>query len=222
MKGGMVVYYPYVQQHNRQQSGIMKVTGNGSVSIKPHIVNIQLEVITENDTLSQAQQENATIMNQVIQALLQLGINRENIQTVGYTINPRYDYPDGTQVFRGYEVNNTINVEITDINQAGNMIDVAVENGVNRVSNIQFTVRNRDMYYQQALRAALENAQAKAQTIAESMQLNLNPVPVKIFEKVSEEPITYKTFAATEQSIATPIEPGQIIIEARVEAEFQY
>ena len=70
------------------QKRVMTVTGIGSLSITPDTVQIQLEVKTESKQLSQAQQENAELMAQVIESLLALGIERENIQTVSYNISP--------------------------------------------------------------------------------------------------------------------------------------
>jgi uncharacterized protein len=205
-----------------QQKRIMTVTGIGSISIAPDIVQIQLEVKTESKQLSQAQQENAELMNLVIESLLELGIARENIQTVSYNISPQYDYVEGRQVFRGYEVINSIDVKIKNIEQAGTIIDTAVRNGVNQVSNIRFTVENEQIPYQEALSLALKNALAKAQTIANTIHLKIDPHPVKIVEIMKEEPILYRSFAASEVSATTPIEPGQINIKATVEVQFQY
>ena len=214
--------HPYVEQLVRQQKRVMTVTGIGSLSIAPDTVQIQLEVRTENKQLSQAQQENADLMNQVIESLLELGIDREDIQTVAYNISPQYDYIEGQQIFRGYQVINSIDVTIKNIEQAGIIIDTAVRNGVNNVSNIRFTVENEQIPYQEALSLALRNALGKAQTIASTIQVKLNPQPIKIVETVREEPILYRSFAATEMSTTTPIEPGQISIKATVEVQFQY
>lgn len=216
------MYYPYAQQMIRRQHRVMTVTGIGSLSVAPDTAQIQLEVITENKLLNIAQQENAYLMNQVIESLLKLGIARENIQTVSYNILPQYDYIEGEQVFRGYEVVNAITVKIKDINQVGNVIDVAVQNGANRVSNIQFTVEDEQLYYQKALSLALKNALAKAQTIAETIQLQLDPHPIKITEELRTEPIVYRSFSAKEMAATTPIEQGQITINATVTVEFQY
>ena len=216
------MYYPYLGQMARQQKRVMTVTGIGSLSITPDTVQIQLEVKTESMQLSQAQQENAELMDRVIESLLELGIARENIQTVSYNISPQYDYVEGRQVFRGYEVINSINVKIKNIEQAGTIIDTAVRNGVNQVSNIRFTVENEQIPYQEALSLALRNALGKAQTIANTIQVKLDPQPIKIVETMREEPILYRSFAATEMSATTPIEPGQITIKATVEVQFQY
>jgi uncharacterized protein YggE len=222
LKGGMMMYYPVMNQFRQDMKRTMTVTGDASLSFEPDRVSIQLGVVTESEQLSQAQQENARKMNQVIQSLLQLGIPKENIQTTVYNINPIYDYIDGKQQFRGYQVSNTITVQMKNTEQIGKVIDIAVQNDVNHVSNIQFSLHDNDGSYQQALSAALKNAVVKAQTIAETLQVNYDPIPAKIIERIHESQMAYKTFALHETSNATPIEPGEIIINATVEAQFQY
>ncbi|MFS0688341.1 SIMPL domain-containing protein [Sporosarcina sp. 179-K 8C2 HS] len=209
------------QQVNRASRKII-VIGNGAIAVEPNIATVQLEVVTMDEQLSVAQQENAVTMNNVIQSLLRLGIPRENIKTVSYTISPRYDYVDGQQVFRGYEVSNAISVKITDIQQVGRVIDTAVENGANRVSNIQFTVEDTERYRQGAIVQALRNAQMKARTIAAELQVQVEPQPVKIIEvEQGGQPVPLQTFAKTDQ-VTTPIEGGQILITATLRVQFQY
>ncbi|MBR7794576.1 DUF541 domain-containing protein [Agaribacter marinus] len=219
-------YNPYVRQQPTPEATESRrrltVYGNGKVSVEPNVVSIQLAVVTENQSLSQAQQENAQTMNQVIQSLLNLGISQEDIQTASYTISPKYDYEDGKQIDRGYQVSNAIRVIIKDLNQIGIVIDTAVQQGVNRVSNIVFTTDHPQAFYEEALRFALEDGGRKARTITDSLQLNLDQIPVKIIEQTESPPVAYKTFATTAESFATPIEPGQIEIEAAVELIYQY
>lgn len=215
------MYYAYAQPSSHRQR-IMTVIGEGKLSIAPDMVQIQLEVTTGNEQLSEAQQENAHVMHQVIESLLGLGIARENIKTTSFNIHAQYDYIEGRQIFRGYEVTNAILVTLTDIAQAGNVIDTAVQNGVNRVSNIQFLVENESSHYQRALRLALLDAFAKAKTIAETMHVKLDPTPIKITEEMEGGPIAFRTSFVTEQQMSTPIEPGQLSINAIVNVQFQY
>ena len=82
-----------------------------------------------------------------------------------------------------------------------------------------------DVYYQQALKRALNNALSKAQTIANAMALSVDPTPIQINEQTPvPPPIPFQ--ALTETSVATtfstPIEPGRIEVEAKVEVMFHY
>lgn len=218
-----MMYYPYTNMHRQQHTErIVTVTGVGEVAIQPDTATVQLSVMTENDQLTIAQQDNAKIMTQVIQSLKQLGISDNNIRTTLFQIHPRYDYVDGRQVFRGYEVVNTISVTLNNFADIGRVIDIAVENGVNQVSNIEFFRSDRLQFEGRALQLALENAQAKAQAIADQLQVQLDPIPTKITEQVEDHAVPFKTFSLTEQAPTTPIEPGQIMVRAIVRVQYEY
>lgn len=216
------MYFTQTNAQSLPASRIMTVTGNGKVVANASYVQLQIEVSTQGENVQQAQQENASIMNRVIQSILALSIPRENIQTATYSIAPLYDYVDGKQVFKGYEVTNAITVKVPDTNLVGVVIDTAVENGANRISSIQFKIDNGDVYYQQALSLALHNAQMKANTIAQTMQLSVHPQAIEIVEENENSPVLYKSMAMADSSMVTPIEQGQLTISAAVRVTFQY
>ncbi|WP_107948672.1 SIMPL domain-containing protein [Lysinibacillus parviboronicapiens] len=216
------MYYANFSPQSTPALRIITVTGNGKVLAAASYVQLQIEVSTQGENVQEAQQENANIMYRVLQSILALNIPRENVQTAAYNIAPIYDFVDGKQVFKGYEVSNAITVKIPDTNQVGAVIDTAVQNGANRISSIQFKIDNVDVYYQQALSLALQNAQMKAKTIAETMQLPLHPQPIEIVEEHESGPVLYKTMAMAESSISTPIEQGQMTVSATVRVKFPY
>ena len=216
------MYHPQIMLQPFAVRREMTVTGNGEVVAQPDYVQIQIEVRTEGKNVSAAQQENAMMMNQVIEALVALTIPREDIQTTVYTISPNYDYIEGRQVFRGYEVQNGITVKITDISQAGTVIDTAIQNGANQVSGIHFKIDDSDAYYRQALQLALIDAQAKAKSMADTMHLPLQLLPVEIVEETNIPPVLYKSVQLSNQQSVTPIEPGMMTVNATVRVKFQF
>ncbi|WP_205677310.1 SIMPL domain-containing protein [Aquibacillus halophilus] len=203
----------------------MILFGNSILSIDPNIAEIKLGVVTEELELKTAQQKNAGIIQQIINSIIELGISEEKINTSEYTIYPRYDYVDGIQKFKGYQVKHILNITITNLDKTGVIIDTAVGIGANEVENINFIVKNKDSYYQRALAMALEDTLVKAQTIANTLRLNLDPKPVKITEQSTEQPLVpYQPAISSElvDGSSTPIQPGRIDIEARIEVEFLY
>jgi uncharacterized protein YggE len=68
---------------------ISKITsqGEGTVRAAPDMVAITIGVETRNESASAAARENAQLMNQTVNALLDAGIKREDIQTTQYSIN---------------------------------------------------------------------------------------------------------------------------------------
>lgn len=201
----------------------MTVIGNGEIVAQPDYVQIQIEVRTEGDSISDVQQENARIMTRVIESIVALGIPREAIQTAAYTISPQYDFIEGRQVFRGYVVQNAITVKITDISQVGTVIDTAVQNGANDVSAIQFKIENVDAYYRQALNLALMNAMAKAKSMADMMQVPIQLIPFEIIEQSQNVmPAPFRSIQMATKETTTPIEEGRMPIQASVQVKFQY
>lgn len=77
----------------------IKVLGKGEISIEPDSAEIILGVITENLSLSAAQEENSKVVNQIINSLNEIGISSKYMQTQDYNIRAVYDYIDGKQVF---------------------------------------------------------------------------------------------------------------------------
>lgn len=198
------------------------VTGNGEIDAQPDSAQVLIEVRTEGKDVSQAQQENAVIMNRVISSLVALNIPREAIQTTAYTISPNYDYIEGRQVFRGFEVQNAITVQIADISRAGTVIDTAIQNGATNVSSLQFKVENSDAYYERALQLALINAIEKAKTLAETMHVPLQPTPVEIIEESQNvTPAPYNA-QMSNRAMITPIAQGTMTIHASVRVTFRY
>lgn len=199
----------------------LKVEGTGRIKVRPDIAVANLGVVTEDLQLSTAQEENASRMTAVIRTLSGMGIASADIQTSAYSITPQYDFIDGRQVFRGYRVEHMLSVTIRDTARIGAIIDAAVRSGANQTGSITFAVDDPSPYYRQALDAAIDDALAKAGTIAVKLNIRVVRVPVNIaelgYEQGTPVPLMFQTAAST-----TPIQAGQIEITARIEATFAY
>lgn len=199
----------------------MRLDGKGSVFVQPDRASIVIGVYTENMQLNAAQSENAQKMANVIAAIMDLGIRREDIRTQTYQITPQYEFVDGEQVFRGYRVVNELNVEIENISNVGRIIDEAVRAGANTVGNISFHVSKMETHYETALNKAIENAIAKAGSVGRNINAYVNQIPVRIIEKTTGNAVPMP-FTMQAVSGTTPIQPGMAEITAYVEAIFAY
>lgn len=212
------MYYPQLISNK-----CLKVSGEGTISVSPNQVNITIGAITEKKSLQEAQIENTVIISNVLSAIIELGIPKENIQTVMYRIDTLYDYKDGIQLFRGYRVDHQLQVKIDDLDKTGLVVDHAVSQGANTVSNIEFTVAHPEAYYNEALKFALQNAYLKALTLTAQLAVNLNPIPYKIEElsKRTSPPVPYSQPLMAHVE-ATPIQPGEITISATIIVDYLY
>lgn len=223
--------YPYYYSGQMQRTAQVRkevneiqVAGEGRVSTEPNIAHIVIGVLTEGKNLQEAQRKNSQTSNEVIRSLLNAGVQEKNIRTTEYRIDNMYDYKDGQQIWRGYEVRHLLDIKVEDITKIGTTVDAAVEAGANIVYNIRFEVDNRSELYQRALTEAIHDAQRKARTIGQTLGIQVNPIPFSVVEaETGVQPIPRQTFV-TEQvaGISTPIQPGIMEVEAKIIAKFAY
>jgi len=199
----------------------LRVNGRGVVEAEPDLALITLGVVTKDMNPQTAQQLNDQISKKLINALLQLGIARDDIKTASYTINPEYDYNEGQQTLTGYNVTHLLDIKVRDINRAGLVLSTAVQNGANQIVRVEFTLEDAKQYYNRALKLAVKDAAQKAQAITNTMKVSLDPIPCSIIEQ-STSLTPFAEQGAMKLTTAAPVMPGQIEITAAVEAEFEY
>jgi uncharacterized protein YggE len=212
----------YSDKMEDTQDRLITVTGIGKVEVEPDTAILKIGVITKNENVVKAQDENKKIMNKVIEGLIDDGIRQTDIKTIQYTVVPQYDYVEGKQDFRGYEIRHVIEVTIRDINEVGIIIENAVKNGVNYQQELTFTVDEPEKYYEDALELAIINAQDKANNIAITLRARINFRPIKVIEKTNRNQIKPYETAIYRDGSGIPVQQGKMNIVAMVEATFEY
>jgi uncharacterized protein YggE len=219
------LYHPHqpISGQNYLQPFLLEVSGNGEFAAFPDLGTINLGVMTEQKELLKAQQQNSLAINNVIQSLLENGILHSQIQTFDYRIDSVYDFDQGKQLFRGYKVTHLLQVKIENLSLIGKIVDAAVQHGANYVANVQFSVRNKEAYYQRALSLALHDAFSKAKEIAKYIKVQLHPTPVLVMEEWrNNELLTNQGVSYVKGLSTTNFEPGQLLIHAKIIAHFRY
>lgn len=213
--------YPYMTKSMAKcKRRFLKVNGRGSVDAAPDMAIVSAGAVTEDKNAQNAQNQNDVIINNIIAALLRLGISRDDIKTQTYSIQPDYDYLEGNQILRGYKVTHILEIKVYDIGQVGTVISTITANGGNQINGVEFTLKDSAKYYNRALRLAVADAEGKADAIARAIKVTLDSVPCNVVEQsTSFTPLTQpQTFKVT----AAPVMPGRIEITASIEAEFSY
>lgn len=222
---GTAAVHPATASSEGEMSQIT-VTGCGSVSVSPDQAKVSLGVLTIAPTAGEAQRENSSKANKIINALVAAGVPKEKIATQNYTIWPECSYPKPEEnkppTITAYRVSNTILVTLDDITKVGQVIDTAVAAGANQVESIQFLRQDTSSAQREALQKACQEARRKADAIAQSLGLQILGVQsVQESSSVTLPPILYQGVKALETGHEpTPIEPGEIKISATVNIVF--
>ena len=147
----------------------VSVTGTGKVLLVPDRFTFQVGVQTMGNTVDEAVTENNRRVAAVIAALKKAGASDADIQTSGFNIWPQQDYQEGRMPrILGYQVSNNITVRSDKIAEAGRLLGVAIAAGVNTSSGLQFQVADPARGRERGLKAAFDDARAKATLLAQA------------------------------------------------------
>lgn len=194
------------------------IRGDGLVSAFPDLLVVRLGVVSEGESLSQLQFENAAIIEDIIQTLEELGV--EEIITFTYSIDKNYIFDNGSRIDGGYIIRNILEIRTFDLDNIGTIIDAATASGANQVDLVTFQIFDSSKYYQEALNLAIIDGIDKARNISEAFELDINLSPASITEHntIQSSPMPFNL--ARESMTTTPILPGDQDIIASVTMEF--
>ena len=204
---------------------IVAVYGQGKISLKPDVAYLTFGYENIDKDPKTAQDENAENMKTIIEAIKGAGIKDEEIQTSQYNVNQEYDYNSGQKKIIGYRVTNIINIKISDVDKASEIINTAIDAGGNVFYGISFDVIERQQAYLDAMDIALERAKEKAEAYAAKegrkisgvLEINEGAAPAQTYR--SQAASNYVALSYARDSSAAmegEISSGQVEITATV------
>lgn len=206
------------------QQGIT-VVGEGSAPVEPDIAVANIGVQVANSDVQVASSETQEIMNAVLAAIQEQGVAEEDIQTSGFSIFADFGPagPTGEQAQTPlYRVSNNVNATIRDLDQVAAVLDAAIGAGANNIFGVNFSIDDPSAAASAARAQAIENAQAKAQDLAQLTGLQLGNV-VSVSEIIGSRGGFYGSSGLAAMSQAGlgggggPIAPGQLNINVQLE-----
>ena len=206
----------------------VSVLGTGKVTVKPNIARINFGVATHNDTANGAQTENDAIMAKITAALKAAGITEEDIQTTGYSLQPRWvwDRTNEKNIQDGYDMNHNMVVVVRAIKDAGKTVSLIADNGANTVSGISFEVDDATLEQTKlaALGLAMASARKRADVVAKAAGKTILSVQTVSVNENSYTP--YPMYKAADMAIsgagAAPVEAGTLDVLISVNVTYVF
>ena len=197
----------------------VRAIGNATLPVKPDKAQIQFAVVITASTAQDAANQNANVVTAVLAALTTLLGPNPNIQTLSYSLNPNYNYPqNGQPVLTGYTASNTVQVTVTDLSIIGKVIDTGIQAGANRVQGLQFGLQDDQPSRAQALKIATAQAKANADAMASGLGQHTGAA-IAIQQGATSTPTPLLLGAAATPSATTPVETGMVNVQASVTLE---
>lgn len=206
-------------------SSLVRVTvaGEALVQSQPDTAVVQLAVVTQNASASEAQAENASRTEAVVRAVRAAAGAGAEVKTSGYSLQPQYAYKEGAPpVITSYIARNAVTVTTGELPRVGPVIDAAARAGANSVDSLSFTLRRDEEPRDRALSDATRDALRKARAVAAALGGRVArvvevqeagtirpPVPLPQPRELRADASAYVA--------QTPIEPGTLEVRSQVQ-----
>ncbi|GAB4437083.1 MAG: SIMPL domain-containing protein [Anaerolineae bacterium] len=211
-----------VLQQNETVPRTITVVGEGKASAPADVAVVYIGVQVSDPDVKVATDNASQQMEAVLTALEAAGIAANDIQTSYYNVYVDRPYgPEGPSSEAVYQVSNTMQVTVRDLENITEILGAAIEAGANSINSIEFRLSDPDALRSEARANAVANAEARAAEIAE-----LNGLAVGEVLQVSEV-VDSGAYFVSEQSYAAavgmggggagPISPGQVDVSAQLQ-----
>lgn len=182
------------------------VTGDGETFATPDIATVSFAITQESKTAADARKIVDDKMKKIHEFLNTSGVKNDDIKA-SYSFYPKYEWqqkqieciaypcvqPPGKQVLTGYEVSESVEVKIRDIDKnadlAGTIVGGLADNGATNLSGPNFMLENEDSAKATARAEAITKAKAKAEKLAKDLGVTI--VRIASFNEGGNYPVAY-------------------------------
>ena len=115
----------------------------------------------------------------VLNVLSTLNLSEEkDIKTSGYNISPQYRYPvyGGQPTITGYQVNQSYEIKVRDLDKISTVLSGLVTAGANEVNNLGLQIENPEELKSEARQLAIDDAKKKAKELEKQVGVRLGKI----------------------------------------------
>ncbi|WP_083698217.1 oxidative stress defense protein [Shewanella sp. UCD-KL21] len=200
----------------------LETVGVSQIKIEPDMANITVQVSLTKDDAKQAKVAVDQAVANFIKRLAAAGVEKSAIESANLSIQPQYHYPSQQpKELVGYRANRQVIVTIKQLPKLNDILDSALEEGINQVQHISLSSSNQTAAIEQARQAAIKDAKQKAQSLAQGFERELDGLwKISYLTQQPVQPVMMR-MAAMQSDVAESYQYGQVSVEERVEVTYK-
>ncbi len=201
----------------------LSTSGYGEVIATPDMAQFSVKVVEVTMNAEQAKENADSIVTSFIKRLNEVGVSDTQITSSNLYLTPQYHYPkSGKPELVGYRASRTVSVEVTDLSKLNQYLDIALEEKINQIDDIQLKVRNEDKYQQQARTAAIKDAEKKAKLLANGFSRKLDSIWRIEYNSPVRKPMLMKASALSDNySVSHSYQDSTLVIRDSVNVVYK-
>lgn len=201
--------------------GTITVSGEGVVRAEPDQAVLMIGVTTQAETAAAALAANSASLTSVLAQLTAAGIAERDMQTSNLSINPNWSNQDGSSESKitSYIATNQLEVRIRALDTLGAVVDAAISDGANTLNGLTFGVSDPKPLMHEARKAAVADARARAEVLAEAVGAKLGRIVTLSDGGNYAGPAPM--FRADVSAGAPPVQGGEVGLTATVTVTYE-
>lgn len=218
---------PALAQTATPAPNVVVATGEHRIKVAPDQAWVIVSLQTRDSKAPEARRLGAAAMTTVNAALRNTGLAADAVQTIGFALQPEYEYVNQRQRMKGFLLSNQVQVRIDDVSKVADVLDAVGSlslptSSTLTVAGLRFDLKNRASVERDALKGAVEDAMARAKSMAAGAGLTLGrtlrieEAGGQVMPKFNEPVMMRASRGDAAAEVATPIEPSDIEIRAQV------
>jgi hypothetical protein len=155
------------------------VTGFGKARANPDRASLNVGVIVVEEDITRAVEESNEIIARITDAVMGLGVEEADVQTTNFSIwgEEQWNRETGLRMEeRLYRVESTIQINVNDTEKIGRILEASIASGANNIYGLNFGIQDPSSLAADARVRALDDAQQRAEYIAQELGVNLGEV----------------------------------------------
>jgi uncharacterized protein YggE len=199
---------------------VIRVNGEGEVSVRPDVAVVHAGVEAEGRDLAAVSANVNAQMRKVLAALAAAGVAERDVITTRHDIQVNRPWRDGVQgPISGYIVAQEVRVTVRDVAKLGAVLDGVVAAGANALRALSFEKEDPAPERAAALAAAVRAARVKAEAVAKAAGVQLGEV-LSVSESAMVQPLPNVRLAMAQDAAGAAPAAGDVRISAAVEVTF--
>lgn len=200
------------------------VSAAGQIEATPDQAIVRVAITASGNDSTAVREELASETQSLQAALEEYGIPAEHVRTAHYDIRQEREHTSEGVKTLGYRGVHAFEITINDTDAAGEVIDLAVNNGADTVNGVSFTLSDekREQLHNDALEKAMANAETRANTLASAGDLSVTGVHTIVSADTQYRAYRTETayVTASVDSAGTSVQAGPVTVTANVRVTY--
>lgn len=209
----------------------LTVAGQALLQVPPDQLTIDMGVTSVAETARQALEDNNSIMEAVMAALMPLGLDASAMQTRQFQVRPvwsqrpRQPAADWQSQITAYQVSNSVLITTPGLKLAGDIIGKATTAGANQVNAVSFGLADPRAHREEAIALATNNAASDAKTLAAAAGQTIVRVLELSLDHSEVSPVRLRQESQLRSAVAADLAPqiqaGEVPVRASVSIRYE-